>query len=42
VVNAIPEIYGTTGSKTFFSDQTMVIHENDGPEPATATSKEIR
>ena len=42
VVNAIPEIFGTTGSKTFFSDQTMVIRENDGPEPATANSKSIR
>ncbi|HWC96044.1 MAG TPA: prepilin-type N-terminal cleavage/methylation domain-containing protein [Candidatus Sulfopaludibacter sp.] len=41
IVTAIPEIFGTTGSKTFFSDQTMTIHENDGPEPATATSKEM-
>lgn len=40
-VLAIPDIFGTTGSKTFFSDQTMVIRENDGPEPATANSKEI-
>ena len=41
VVNANPVTYGTDGSKTFFSDQTMVIRENNGPEPATATSKEF-
>ena len=41
VVSAVPEIFNTTGSKTFFSDQTMVIRENDGPEPATASSREM-
>jgi type IV pilus assembly protein PilA len=41
-VNANPTQFGTTGSKTFYSDQTMTIHENDGPEPATVNSKEIR
>lgn len=41
VVSAIPVNFGTDGNKTFYSDQSMVIHENDGPEPATATSKEI-
>jgi len=40
VVNANPVNYGTDGNKTFYSDQSMVIHENNGPEPATATSKE--
>jgi type IV pilus assembly protein PilA len=40
IVNANPINYGTDGNKTFYSDQTMVIHENNGPEPATATSKE--
>jgi type IV pilus assembly protein PilA len=42
VVNANPVVYGTSGDKSFFSDQTMTIHENDGPEPATAQSKEMR
>ncbi len=42
VVSAVPEAYNSTGSRTFFSDQSMVIRENYGPEPATATSKEIR
>jgi type IV pilus assembly protein PilA len=41
VVTANPLTYGTDGNKTFYSDQTMVIHENNGPEPATATSKEV-
>ena len=41
-VTAVPTAFGTSGSRTFFSDQTMVIHENDGPEPATAQSKEMR
>ena len=40
-VLAVPEVFGTTGSKTFYSDQTMVIRENDGAEPATVNSKEI-
>jgi len=41
-VNANPETFGTTGTRTFFSDQTMVIRENDGQEPATASSKELK
>ena len=40
VVNANPVTYGTDGNKSYYSDQTMVIRENVGPEPATATSKE--
>ena len=41
-VNANPETFGTTGTRTFFSDQTMVIRENDSAEPATASSKELK
>ena len=41
-VTAIPEVYGNTGRRTFFSDQTLVIRENWGAEPATVTSKEIK
>ena len=33
VINTIPEIYGTTGRRTFYSDQTMVIRESNGPNP---------
>ena len=39
---AVPVAYGNTGNRTFYSDQTMAIRENDGPEPATARSKEMR
>jgi type IV pilus assembly protein PilA len=41
VVNANPVTYGTSGSKSFYSDETMVIRETHGPEPATATSPEM-
>ena len=41
-INANPEAFNSSGSRTFFSDQSMVIRENDGPEPATANSKEMR
>jgi len=39
---AVPDTFGVTGSRTFYSDDTMVIRENDGPGPATASSKELR
>jgi type IV pilus assembly protein PilA len=42
IINGTPETFGNTGSKTFYSDQSMVIRVNEGPEPATATSKEMR
>lgn len=42
VVNANPEVYGATGRRTFFSDQTLVTRENYGQEPATASSPEIK
>jgi type IV pilus assembly protein PilA len=41
-ISAMPVAYGNTGSRTFYSDQTMAIRENDGPEPATASSKEMQ
>jgi type IV pilus assembly protein PilA len=42
IVTAVPVTYGTSGNKSFYSDQTMVIRENYGPEPATAQSKVIK
>jgi type II secretory pathway pseudopilin PulG len=42
VINAVPASYGISGSRSFYSDQTMVVRENYGPEPATAQSKELR
>jgi len=42
IITAVPVAYNATGTRTFYSDQSMAIRENSGPEPATAQSKEIR
>jgi len=42
VISAVPVAYNSTGSRTFYSDQTMQIRQNYGPEPATAQSPELR
>jgi type IV pilus assembly protein PilA len=41
-VTAVPEAFGSSGSRTFFSDQTLVIRNNYTAEPATVASPEIR
>jgi type IV pilus assembly protein PilA len=41
-ISAVPQIFGQTGRRTFYSDQTMTIRENWSAEPATAQSKEIK
>ncbi len=41
-VNANPEIFGNTGRRTFFSDQTLVIHQNWGQEPSTVNSPDFK
>lgn len=41
-VTAVPEAFGNSGSRTFYSDQTLVIRQNFTAEPATATSPELR
>jgi type IV pilus assembly protein PilA len=41
-ISAVPIAYDNTGGRTFYSDQTMAIRENDGPDPATAISKEMQ
>ena len=41
-VTAVPEAFGSSGSRTFFSDQTLVIRNNWTAEPATVASTEIR
>jgi prepilin-type N-terminal cleavage/methylation domain-containing protein len=40
VINASPVTFGTTGSHTYYSDETMVLRENDTSDPATAESPE--
>jgi type IV pilus assembly protein PilA len=39
VVNANPIAFGTNGSRTFWSDQSMTIRQNFTAEPANATSQ---
>jgi prepilin-type N-terminal cleavage/methylation domain-containing protein len=39
---AVPEVFGNTGRRTFFSDQSLVIHQNWTNEPATAASPELK
>jgi type IV pilus assembly protein PilA len=41
-VTAVPEVFNSTGRRTFFSDQTLVIRQNWGPEPATINSPELK
>ncbi len=41
-VVATPQVFGSTGRRTFFSDQTLVVRENYGQEPATINSPEIK
>lgn len=40
-ISAVPAVFRSSGSRTFYSDQSLVIRENYGPEPATANSKEV-
>jgi len=41
-ITAVPDSFGNTGSRTFYSDQTLVIRNNWGQEPATPASPEMR
>ena len=40
-ISAVPAVFGTTGSRTFFSDESLVVRENYGQEPATVDGKEV-
>jgi type IV pilus assembly protein PilA len=39
---AVPVAFNNTGRRTFFADQSGIIHENWGQEPATQQSPEIK
>jgi type IV pilus assembly protein PilA len=39
---AVPESFGSTGSRSFFSDQSGAIHQSDTSEPANANSPQIK
>jgi len=41
-LNANPVKYGSTGRRTFFSDESQVIRGRSGPEPATGESGEVK
>ncbi len=41
-VNANPQVYKTTGSRSFFTDQSTVIREHLGNEPASVNDPEIK
>jgi type IV pilus assembly protein PilA len=41
-ITAVPEAFGSSGRRTFFSDQTLVVRNNWSQEPATVTSPEIK
>jgi type IV pilus assembly protein PilA len=38
VITATPINYNSDGSRSFYCDESMTIHENYGAEPATASS----
>ena len=40
-IQARPTVFGSTGSRTFYADQSLITRENYGPEPATAESREV-
>jgi type IV pilus assembly protein PilA len=40
-VTATPITYQTSGSRSFYMDQSMVMKEHYGPEPATPSDKEL-
>src|ERR1051325_4915022 len=42
VISAVPAAYSSTGSRSFYSDQTMQIRQNYGAEPATPQSPELK
>ena len=42
VINAMPVAFGVSGSRTFYSDQSMVLRQNFGQEPATINSPEMK
>ena len=41
-VNAEPQVFKTTGQRSFFTDQSAVIREHTGNEPASVNDPEIK
>jgi len=40
-IEAAPTTFGSTGTRTFYTDETGVVREHEGPEPATAADPDI-
>jgi type IV pilus assembly protein PilA len=41
-ISAVPKTFGSTGRRTFYSDQSAVMRENWTQDPATANSAELK
>jgi type IV pilus assembly protein PilA len=41
-INASPVSFGSTGKRTFYSDQSMAVHQNFGQDPAGPTSPTLQ
>jgi hypothetical protein len=41
-IDADPIVFGKTGRRTFYADQSMIIRQNWGPEPASERSPEFK
>jgi len=41
-VTAVPKIFGNTGRRTFYTDETGAVRENWTQEPATVNSPEVK
>jgi hypothetical protein len=40
-INANPVAFNSTGKRTFYSDQSLITHQNSTAEPASAASPEV-
>jgi len=41
-VNANPKVFNSSGRRTFYADQNMIIHQNWSAEPANVSSPEMK
>jgi hypothetical protein len=41
-ISAIPNAFNDTGGRSFFSDQTKLIHQHHGPEVASTADPQLR
>jgi hypothetical protein len=41
-VTAMPESFNLTGTRTFYADESLAIHEHRGPETATSQDPELK